>query len=252
MYLVKVYWCFLFILVTHGVKAKELTIVTGLEKPPYVIPNQNSGFEIDLMRAVLSSIGHEITLLYVPYGRTYEVMKQIKADIGLTQSTKSGVNSEVLSLPYVTYQNVAVSLKENEIQVSTVAELQKYTFVAFQHANKILGSDFSKAAKSSRLYIELPEQRRQVELLLEAKIDVVVMEINIFKHFAKLITGNENFEIFAVHGIFPLTMYSAAIASPELREAFNRALSHYLTTPEYAELLKTYDISYLQQATISK
>jgi polar amino acid transport system substrate-binding protein len=239
-------------LVTHGANAKELLLVTGLEKPPYVIPNQNSGFEIDLMRAVLSSLGHDITLLYVPYGRTYEVMKQIKADIGLTQSTKSGVNSEVLSLPYVTYQNVAVSLKENEIQISKIEELQKYTFVAFQHANKILGAEYSSAAKASPLYLELPEQRRQVELLFEGKVEVVVMEINIFKHFAKLIADSGKVESFSVHSIFPLTHYSAAIFAPDLREAYNRALTAYLATPEYAELLKAYDITYLQQTSMSK
>lgn len=70
-----------------------------LEKPPYVIPSLNAGFEIDLMQAVLSRLDHKISVVYVPYGRTYELMKQIKADIGLTLSAKSGVDSEILSQP---------------------------------------------------------------------------------------------------------------------------------------------------------
>ena len=132
---------------------------------------------------VLFTLDHEISVVYVPYGRTYELMKKINADIGLTLTEKSGVDSEILSQPYVTYQNVAISLKEKSIKIDKIKDLQKYTLVAFQNASPILGSEFANAAKTSPLYIELPEQYRQVELLLNGKVDVVVMEINIFKYF---------------------------------------------------------------------
>lgn len=242
----------LLVLCNSSAGAKELLLIAGLEKPPYVIPNLNAGFEIDLMRTVLSTLDHEISVVYVPYGRTYELMKQINADIGLTLSVKSGVESEMLSHPYVTYQNVAISLKEKALRLSKIADFQKFTLVAFQNASKILGPDFAKAAKASPLYIELPEQHRQVELLLDGKVEVVLMELNIFKYFAKSITGTINMENVAVHSIFPLTHYSAAFAAPELREAFNRAFTQYIKTPEYAELLKKYDITYLRQDSITQ
>jgi len=236
-----------FILLVSSAKAKELLLIAGLEKPPYVIPSLNAGFEIDLMRAVLSRLDHKISVVYVPYGRTYELMKQIKADIGLTLSAKSGVDSEILSQPYVAYQNVAISLEEKSLKVSKIKDLQNFTLVAFQNARKILGPQFARAAKASPLYIELPQQHRQVELLLDGKIEMVVMDINIFKYFAQLIAGTGYMENVVVHNIFPLTHYSAAIAAPELREAFNRAFTQYVATAKYAELLKEYNIIYLPQ-----
>ena len=234
-------------LVAQDVKSDELVLVAGLAKPPYVIPKQDTGFEVDLMRAVLTTLGHEISMLYVPYGRTYKTMKQVKADIGLTLSERSGVKPELLSQPYVTYQNVAVSLKEKSIKVDKVEELQTFTVVAFQNASKVLSSAFAEATKTSPLYIELPEQRRQVELLLSGKIEVVIMDINIFKHFAKLIAGTNQIEKVQVHSIFPSSQYSAAIHDPILREAFNRALSEYVNSIEYSKLHAKYDMVFLPQ-----
>jgi polar amino acid transport system substrate-binding protein len=244
-YSVVKYCWLLFILVAQDVKSKELVLVAGLAKPPYVIPEQDTGFEVDLMRDVLATLGHDISMLYVPYGRTYETMKQMRADIGLTQLEKSGVEGELLSQPYVTYQNVAVSLLDNAIKLEKMSELQTLTVVAFQNAQKVLGSAFAKATEISPLYIELPEQRKQVELLLTGKVDVVVMDINIFKYFAKSITGANQMEKMQVHSLFSPTYYRAAIHDPALREEFNRAFSSYIMTADYDNLLAKYDMTYV-------
>jgi polar amino acid transport system substrate-binding protein len=233
-----------FILFAFDVKSKELVLVAGLAKPPYVIPEQDGGFEVDLMRSVLANLGHNISMLYVPYGRTYETMKQMKADIGLTQTEQGGVKSEILSLPYVTYQNVAISLLKKSIKLNEFKDLQSLSVVAFQNAKRLLGPSFAQAAEESPLYIELPEQRKQVELLLTGKVDVVVMDINIFKYFAKSISGTNKMEEVQLHSLFPSTQYSAAIHDLELLKSFNLELSRYINTVEYGQLLAKYDITY--------
>lgn len=240
-------WLFLFVIFAQGAKSKELVLVAGLSKPPYVIPKDNSGFEIDLMRGVLATLDFEIAVLYVPYGRTFETMQQVQADIGLTLTERSGVKSEILSLPYVTYQNVAVSLLDQSIKLDNLEQLKSFSVVAFQNANKVLGSAFATAVKLSPLYIELPEQIRQVELLLSGKVDVAVMDINIFKYFAILKSGVSQMEKIKVHSLFPSIQYRAAISDPILRKAFNRALSEYVLTTEYAELLIKYHITFSPQ-----
>lgn len=244
LYSVKKYcWLFL-IFLAQDLKSKELVLVAGLAKPPYVIPEQDSGFEVDLMRDVLAKLGHNISMLYVPYGRTYETMKQVNADIGLTQSQKAGVKAEILSLPYVTYQNVAVSLMEKSIKLDEFKELQSLVVVAFQNAQMLLGAEYAKATQQSPLYLELPEQRRQVELLLSGKVDVAVMDINIFKYFAKSIMGMNHLKKMQVHNLFTSTRYGAAIHDPKLRKAFNRELLKYFDTVEYDSLLQKYDMKY--------
>ena len=64
-------WLFLFVIFAQGAKSKELVLVAGLSKPPYVIPEDNSGFEIDLMRGILATLDHEILVLYVEVACVY-------------------------------------------------------------------------------------------------------------------------------------------------------------------------------------
>lgn len=243
----KKYWLFLFVSFAQGVKSEELVLVVGLTTPPYVIQDENAGFEIELMRSVLATLDYEISILYVPYGRAYETMQQIQADIGLTLSDKIAVDSEILSLPYVSYQNVAVSLLDKSIKLDRLEDLQGFSVVAFQNARKVLGTAFAAAVKTGPLYIELPEQSRQVKLLLAGKVEVIVLDINIFKYFSTSITGVSQMEKVQVHSLFPSIQYRAAISDPVLRKAFNRALSEYLSTAEYSKLMAKYDMTFAPQ-----
>tara|TARA_R110002167_G_scaffold42935_14_gene130068 strand:+ start:13575 stop:14360 length:786 start_codon:yes stop_codon:yes gene_type:complete len=224
--------------------AKELILVAGWEKPPYVIASQNSGFEIELMRQVLASLNHSVSVLYVPYGRTYETFKREQADIGLTLVAKSGVPSEILSKPYISYQNVAISLRENAALISKQADLKTLSVIAFQNASKILGEQFASAVESNVLYIELPDQRRQVEMLLNGSVDVVVMDINIFNYLSQQIMGENQMDNVHVHSFFPSTQYSAAFKDPTLLTEFDDAFKQFSLSDEYHRLIIQYQLIY--------
>lgn len=245
MYRIKIHWVFLILFFGNSINAKELLLVAGLEKPPYVIPTTDSGFEIELMQEVFAILDHEISVIYVPYGRTFKIMKQIKADIGLTLTSSSGVKNELLTVPYVVYQNVAISLNQNKIEITKVSELQSYSIVAFQNADKILGIEFDQASKVSPLYFEVPDQHRQVSLLLDGRVEVIIMDVNIFKYFSNVIAGSSQISKVNVHSIFPSTYYRAAIESATLRQSFNQAFTEYIKTDQYKKLLEKYDMPYL-------
>lgn len=245
--------CFALILwFGHAVQGKELVLVAGWEKPPYVISAQNSGFEIELMAQVLGQLNYSISVLYVPYGRTYEIFKREQADIGLTLSPKLGVPENLLSLPYVTYQNVAISLNKNTIKLDKLSELKNLSVIAFQSASKVLGPGFATAVNSNPFYLELPDQRRQVELLLIGSVDVVVMDINIFNYFGQLIEGENQMAHVKVHNFFAPTHYSAAIKDPQLLSEFNLALTRFITSERYRELVAKYQLFYPATRTSSE
>ncbi|WP_340678592.1 transporter substrate-binding domain-containing protein [Paraglaciecola sp.] len=237
-------WLYILLFCCHTVHSKDLLVVAGWNKPPYVISNQESGYEIELIRQALASANYHIVMLYVPYGRTYETMKQEKADIALTLNASSGVPPEILSNPYVTYQNVAISLKKNNIKLKQLSDLHKFSVIAFQSASKVLGEEFAKTVNSNLLYIELPDQRRQVEMLLLGSVDVVVMDVNIFNYFSHIILGENQMDKVTVYAFFPATYYSAAIQDPELKATFNAAMSDFKLTENYRQLRSKYDIIY--------
>jgi polar amino acid transport system substrate-binding protein len=238
------YWLTLLLFFCHGAHSKDLLVVAGWDKPPYIISNQQSGYEIELIRQVMTSVNHQISMLYVPYGRTYETMKQESADIGLTLNANSGVPIEILSTPYVTYQNVAISLKSKNIPLKQLSDLRKFSVIAFQSASKVLGEEFAKAVDSNLLYIELPEQRRQVEMLLIGNVDIVVMDVNIFNYFSQVISGENQMDEVTIYAFFPPTQYSAAIENSQLRTDFNLAMTRFKLTEDYRQLRNKYDIIY--------
>lgn len=226
--------------VSVPVWAKPLDVAVGWTKPPYVIANGNTGFELDLMRSVLQTLGHEMTPLYVPYGRSHTMLKSGLVDITLTMNDKLGFNPEQLSDVYVTYQNVALSLKKNQLMLQDLTDLKYHTVVAFQNASLVLGEEYKQAVDESRLYIELPDQKRQVEMLLMGNAAVVVMDINIFIHFSKQITGENKITAVDVHKLFPASPYRAGFKDPALKDAFNLALANFMASDEYQWLKYKY------------
>ncbi len=234
--IVFLFFCFL----CSSANARPLDVAVGWSKPPYVISEGHTGFEIDLMREIMKTIGHEIIPIYVPFGRSHAMLKRGVVDITLTLSPRLDIPAEQLSDVYITYQNVAISLKKSELNIETIADLGSHTVVAFQNANVVLGEEFKSAISQSQLYTELPDQRKQVEMLLLGNTAVVVMDINIFMHISKEIRGVSQKDNVKVHYLFPASPYRAGFKDIRLKEAFNLALESYLKTDQYQWLKYRY------------
>ena len=90
-------------LLTAATKAESLDVVVGWDKPPYVIAADHSGFELDLVRAIIAEAGHDMSPIYVPFGRTARLLKDDAVDMGLTLLATHNAASDILSDPYITY-----------------------------------------------------------------------------------------------------------------------------------------------------
>ncbi|MCC2617073.1 transporter substrate-binding domain-containing protein [Aestuariibacter halophilus] len=222
------------------VEAKNLDVAVGWTKPPYVIADGNTGFELDLVRSVFRSMGHDITPIYVPFGRSQTMLKEGMVDLTLTMTEQMGIPSAQLSDEYVVYQNVAISLKSSKLAIDSIEQLHHHTVVAFQNASLVLGDEYRQAVEQSRLYIELPEQRRQVEMLLMGNAAVAVMDINIFIHLSRVLTGENQLYNVNVHKLFPATPYRVGFKDAALKEAFNLALARFMASDQYQWLKYNY------------
>lgn len=227
-----------------SVVARELNVVVGWNKPPYVISQEHSGFEVDLVRAIVSEMGHTLSPIYVPFGRTAHLLKNSAVDIGLTQNAAHNVNVSILSDPYIIYQNVAVSQAARNFVIDDISDLKGKSVIAFQTAQSVLGEQFKEALALEPAYIEMARQDRQVDMLMRDHVDVIVLDRNIFNHF-KL----EN-EVYAeketvFHELFPVSVYCAAIPDPELRAKFNTVLNRFIEDGRYQLLLNEYQLDNL-------
>jgi len=220
--------------------AEKINIAVGWTKPPYVIEKDNSGFEIDMLKVIFKNMGHELNLIYAPFGRSHTLLKQGLVEVGMTMSLRLNISPAVFSNSYITYQNVAISLKGRGISIKDISELSKHTIVAFQNASIYLGEDYLKASKHSSFYMEVPDQRKQVAMLLKGRTDIVVMDINIFNHLSKEILGKDHMNNVDVHRVFPANEYHLGFYDETLKSQFNKELIEYKKTDSYQQLIKKY------------
>jgi len=223
------------------VVADNLKIAASWAKPPYIIPQTHSGFEIELITDLFKDLNHDVKFVYMPYDRAVEMLQSKQADVALTLNNSSGIAPEYLSDVYVFYQNVALSLKSKKLNIEHLQDLSTYRVVGFQSASHVLGDEFAAAIENNKLYIEIADQKRQLELLLNEQVDVIIIDINVFHYLSFELTGSDQFKKIAVHPFFAPSRYSAGFKNLTLKKQFNQTLGKYVSSGRYEVLKAKYN-----------
>lgn len=230
-----------FTAVAQQKNANQIDVVVGWTKPPYVISQSNSGFELDLVRTIFEQLGKSVNFMYVPYGRSYSMLKQGKADVVMT--LKPGIDigeTAVLSSSYISYQNVLISRKKKKIKIRRMADIADYSIVGFQNAHLHLGDDYNNARKRSSMYLEMANQQKQVEMLILDRVDLVAMDINIFKYWLNKDHNEADLSQVDIHRMFKPNPYHLGLLDSQLKNAFDKKLAQYKKTEQYQQLLQKY------------
>lgn len=234
-----IFMCLLFTMPT--VTAKEaLDIVVGLERPPYIIEENAQGFELELVNAVLGRLDKAANYLFVPFGRSEKMLMNASIDGMTTTNAYMISNKEQLTNPYVIYQNVAISLSENKLSIEQIQDLGNYSIATFEEAHKVLGEEFTQAIERSPMYTQVVDRLSQLELLFRNRVDVIVMDINIFNYFYAINKTHFNEQAFEVHDIFPKMHYQMAFKDLKLVSDFNHAYQEFIQSTEFSKLQSKY------------
>lgn len=219
--------------------AKALNIVVGLDKPPYVIQSENSGFELEMIRALFAELGHQTHFIFVPFGRSVKMLDSEGVDAIMTMNVSVVDDVNNLSHPYITYQNVVVTNKNHNLQIEDFSDLSKVGVVSFQNARNLLGADFKRAVMFNSNYMEIAQQQAQVELFLTGKVDAIVIDKNIYHYFVSRsrLKINEQF-----HNLFQPTKYGMAFKDLKLKQAFNKKLKSFLLSDKYQSIVDDYQL----------
>jgi polar amino acid transport system substrate-binding protein len=221
---------------------KELVIAVGLAKPPYIIQENDKGFELELIRNVLKKMDKTVKFVYTKLSHSSKMLELQNVDAVITTNKSVFNDHEKLSHEYITYQNVAISLKENNFRISNISDLADYSISSFQKADKVLGKEFASIVKKTPLFIKVADQSRQPSQLLKKRVDVLIIDINVFKHFVNKLGINEIESRFTVHQIFPVNNYRVAFKNPKYVKYFNDNLTEYIHTKEYQSLKGLYNL----------
>ncbi|ALT00535.1 substrate-binding periplasmic protein [Lacimicrobium alkaliphilum] len=237
--------CFVLTFSAFAAQGKSLVLAVGWNKPPYIMASENAGYELELVRQVLRRMGHQLDPVYVPFGRSADLLLRGHVDLALTMNERLAIPPEQLSDVYIHYQNVAISLKSNSLEIKDVSGLRGHSIVAFQNASLLLGEEFAAAASHSGSYVELPEQLSQVRMLLDNRTDVAVMDVNIFRYLASSLV-EDPLSLVDIHRVFAASDYRLGFNDRRLIPLFNRTLEAFMQSEAHAELLKKYQFIALQ------
>jgi len=217
--------------------AAPLTVLVGQQKPPYINTANISGYEVELLAEIVGRMGYEPVFLFVPNARIKPLLEQGEGDIASLQPVTTNETGLFYSAPYIRYQNIAVSLADDELVISHSSDLGRYSVLAFQNARTVLGPDFTDMAKISADYRETVDQQAQLKMLLSRRVQVVVMDRNIFNHYR---LQQDSTDGLAVHTLFNTTLYRAAFNDAAMQRAFDRALLSVMLDSWYLRLQRKY------------
>ncbi len=218
------------------------TVRLGLRAvPPYVYTDSQgrfTGLEHDIVVQALRRAGHEPLVSVYPYSRLFVTYRAGEIDAAGPASPAFGL-AGTLSQPYLSYQNVVMTLAENPLTLSTVQDLRGLKVVAFQNARTVLGANYASAVDHASLYDELADQRLQVNLLMTGRVDAVVAERRILRYFIDHpLAGLNSTKPVREHKVFEPTPYHVVFRDPRWAADFDRGLLALMADGSYSRLLE--------------
>lgn len=180
---------------------------------------------MDLVSSVIKKMGYGLVWRHLPPKRIRYQVLQREINIGIRSQAQSG-DKLYYSRPYIHFQNVAIAI-DPDVQVTSLQDLSNYSVVAFQNAKDVLGRDYAKAVAKCTVYMEMPNQMKQIETLFRRRSQVIILEKKIFNHFREQFDHKGEVKFFE---IFPATPYAAVFHDKKLRDEFDKALHTVLPT----------------------
>ncbi len=218
---------------------RDLTFAVGLALAPYNIPEKNCGIELDIVREALAMKGYRVKTKYVPFARRIREIAQREVDGVLTVNENSGLDV-FLSDQHITCENVAVSLKKKKFNIQKIGDLKDRSILTFQNAKKYLGQEFVAAAEASPDYREISKQELQINLLYGDRVDVIVLDRNIFYYHKKNNKMVDTTQPIDIWPIFSEVSFRVGFVDEKVRDDFNDGLKQLRESGRYDEIIKQY------------
>ena len=220
---------------------KELTFAVGLALAPYNIPEKNCGIEMDIVREALEMKGYRIKTKYVPFARRIREIAEGEVDGVLTVNENSELDV-FLSDEHIACENVAVSLKKNNFKIEQISDLKDKSILTFQNAGKYLGKEFVAAADASPDYREISKQELQINLLYGHRVDVIVLDKNIFHYHRKRNKRVDITQPIDMWNIFGKLPFRVGFVDKKVRDDFNDGLKQLRDSGRYDEIINKYSL----------
>ncbi len=181
----KLFTAITLILLLFGQANSRDLLVFSSDAPPHMIAANNSGIDIDIVKIILTEMGHKVSIEFSPLKRAMEQVKKKEADIFLPTFFQQDSSNIFFSNAFIKYRPMIFSLKKNHLSIANFADLKKLRVLSFQGATGYFGEEFYQATRQAD-YTELHDMSKFPELLLMERYDTVVLDYYIFYYFLKM------------------------------------------------------------------
>lgn len=216
----------------------------GEKLPPYIIPEKQSGIELDIVREALAFKGHRLKPEFLPMARlalTYQNknVDAIMMDVGEKISPPNGYYGDIP----VVYKNVFITLKKRHLVIKKSADLKNLNINGFIGA-ELRYPKWLTSLKKAGTYFEKNDQALQVQQLAKERIDAALSDYNIFAYYfyqADDLAGLKlsDFETHNVLNEDPLN-YRPVFRSQKIRDDFNTGLKSLKKSGRYQAIFDSY------------
>lgn len=223
-------------LVAVPLKAQQLQLLVGVEKPPYIKRATQTGYELELLRTVVKRMGFDSQFIHVPNGRLLDLFSEGQADmVSLQRGFPPGFYA---TQPYISYQNILIVRQDLVKELVKLSDLAGLRVMAFQNARQFLPPEYAEAIRNTSSYLEVVEQHQLPALLLKNRVDVLVMDRNIFWHYYRQTAPKDH--SLKVLSFFQPNHYHMLARIPEVAERFNKALMEVKQSELFSQLQLKY------------
>ena len=226
--------------------AREVSVGFGDHIPPYVLPESQSGLEVEVFRAALAFHGHVMVPQYFPLKRVGDMFKLGKIDAAMWDSGTDLADDGIYAEPAVVYDNVFITRSDRHFTIRKPDDLKGHSVLAFQGA--LAGYPFwlSGVARSGG-YREVNNQTMQSLALHQGECDVVFTDRYIFRYFTKLMLSEHRINPAPLqeHSVVQPDpkVFRAIFRDPEIKRDYEDGLAHLKENGDYRALQLKYGIT---------
>jgi hypothetical protein len=230
-----------------GARAGEAPIRIGMQAviAPFVLPEQDSGLFVDVLRAAFSSQHLVTQFIYLPDVRFENQFSTAAVDVSTVTGPGASQLGYLSHWPVSHFHNMAITLRSRIPELNSLNELRKYRVTAFRNASKVLGPDYNAALAGQRNYEETPTMPSAALLL--GRTDVIISQPDVFLYYLRRQSSapHSQEEGLAYHDVLgPGRLYWMQFRTEAQRSAFERGIAQLYASGEIDRILLRYQQEY--------
>jgi polar amino acid transport system substrate-binding protein len=227
---------------------QKITVAFGDALAPWVIPTNDSGIIIDIIKAALEPVGYQVVPIYYPYARRINSYRNNLVDISSDINTNT-IKSENLTGHFsgyiYQYQNYLISLSENQFQLNSLDDVGTLSLISWQGAMKHLDQEYADIVSKNPHYTETHDQTVQVKMLFLKRVEVAQMDLHIFKYYRHQIQKSGEIDTTAKVDYSPVLGASPngfLFKDEKIRDIFVERVTQLKSNGEFQKIFDKYTV----------